>query len=68
LLKKCCKKKTTVDPEQTEERDPKAVFLETERNKPPLVDFTLGEYTEKVIQYGFLVVSNCEYKSTNPLG
>ena len=32
-------------------------FLERERNKPDLGDFTLGEYTEKVIVYGFLMVS-----------
>ncbi|ESO89426.1 hypothetical protein LOTGIDRAFT_234280 [Lottia gigantea] len=31
-------------------------FLERERQKPSLGDFTLGEYTEKVIQYGFLML------------
>ncbi|XP_071087079.1 anoctamin-7-like [Haliotis cracherodii] len=31
-------------------------FLERERLKPTLGDFTLGEYTEKVIQYGFLML------------
>lgn len=31
-------------------------FLERERLKHPLGDFTLNEYTEKVIQYGFLMV------------
>jgi len=31
---------------------------EIERNKPDLEDFTLGEYTEKVILYGFVMVSN----------
>ena len=32
-------------------------FLENERLKPDLGDFTLPEYTEKVIMYGFLMVS-----------
>ncbi|GFS09142.1 anoctamin [Elysia marginata] len=32
-------------------------FLERERLKPDLGDFTLGEFTEKVILYGFLMVS-----------
>ena len=31
-------------------------FLRKERLKTPLNDFTLGEYTEKVIIYGFLMV------------
>nr|XP_022325216.1 anoctamin-4-like isoform X1 [Crassostrea virginica]XP_022325218.1 anoctamin-4-like isoform X1 [Crassostrea virginica]XP_022325219.1 anoctamin-4-like isoform X1 [Crassostrea virginica] len=31
-------------------------FLERERLKSPLGDFTLNEYTEKVIQYGFLML------------
>ncbi|XP_060551191.1 anoctamin-4-like isoform X4 [Ruditapes philippinarum] len=31
-------------------------FLKKERYKPPLGDFTLGEYTEKVIIYGFLML------------
>lgn len=31
-------------------------YLERERMKPDLGDFTLGEYTEKVIVYGFLMV------------
>nr|XP_011431270.2 anoctamin-4 isoform X4 [Crassostrea gigas] len=31
-------------------------FLERERLKHPLGDFTLNEYTEKVIQYGFLML------------
>jgi len=31
---------------------------EIEHNKPDLEDFTLGEYTEKVILYGFLMVTS----------
>jgi len=31
---------------------------EIEFSKPDLEDFTLGEYTEKVILYGFLMVMN----------
>jgi len=58
-LKMMCKRKSSVDPEKSEETDPddyKSKFLEAEKNKPPLQDFTLNEYTEKVIQYGFIVV------------
>lgn len=35
-------------------------YLERERLKPELGDFTLGEYTEKVIVYGYLVVCSIE--------
>ena len=31
-------------------------FIEKEFLKPPLSDFTLEEYTEKVILYGYLMV------------
>ena len=31
-------------------------FIQREESKPDLEDFTLGEYTEKVIVYGFLMV------------
>ncbi|KAF6017966.1 hypothetical protein EB796_023726 [Bugula neritina] len=56
-----------VDPEKSEETDPddyKSKFLEAEKNKPPLQDFTLNEYTEKVIQYGFIVL----FAAAMPLG
>jgi anoctamin-5 len=33
-------------------------YIERERLKPELQDFTLSEYTEKVIQYGYLMVRN----------
>lgn len=53
-----CKKGSSVDPEKPGvEPDIKTLFLEAERKKPHLNDFTLNEYTEKVIQYGFIVVS-----------
>jgi hypothetical protein len=32
-------------------------FLKHEHLKPAIEDFTLDEYTEKIIQYGFLMVS-----------
>ncbi len=32
-------------------------YIERERHKPELGDFTLGEYTEKVLLYGFLMVT-----------
>ncbi|XP_067945254.1 anoctamin-7-like [Watersipora subatra] len=59
------KKKSSVDPEKSsKEEDLKTTFLETERRKPPLKDFTLNEYTEKVIQYGFVVL----FAAAMPLG
>ena len=33
-------------------------LVEIESEKPPLGDFTLSEYTEKVIQYGLMMVRN----------
>lgn len=32
--------------------------IQFERNKPSLGDFTIDEYMEKVIQYGYLMVSS----------
>lgn len=59
VVKRCCCKNSTVDPEMPpQKQNHRTKFLEAERNKPMLQDFTLGEYTEKVIQYGFAVVSN----------
>ena len=72
-LKQCCKKKSTVDPaekiemkkipptdDQEELKKQKSKFLQTEAMKAPLKteDFTLNEYTEKIIQYGLITVSN----------
>ena len=36
---------------------PTMSYVQREESKPDLGDFTLGEYTEKVILYGFLMVS-----------
>ncbi|XP_067933068.1 anoctamin-7-like [Watersipora subatra] len=59
------KKKTSVDPKETAtKQDPKTEFLEKEMKKPPLKNFTLNEYTEKTIQYGFLVL----FAPAMPLG
>ena len=52
--RKCCRKKKVSSTSITKE------YLERERLKPQLGDFTLGEYTEKVIVYGFLMVSHME--------
>ncbi|XP_055959025.1 anoctamin-4 isoform X2 [Patella vulgata] len=55
----CCgKNKVDEGPKVTlgNGRVPHTEFLERERKKPGLGDFTLGEYTEKVIQYGFLML------------
>jgi hypothetical protein len=37
----------------------KADFMRKEAGKPPLGNFTLGEFTEKTIQYGFLMLFSC---------
>lgn len=34
-----------------------AMLLERERRKPPLADFCLEEFSEKVIQFGYVMVS-----------
>lgn len=63
LLKSCCKKKSsTIDPDRPVEggnpgvNSEKSKFLINEKNKPVLKEFTLNEYMEKVLQYGFIVV------------
>ena len=33
-------------------------LVEIESEKPPLGNFTMSEYTEKVIQYGLMMVRN----------
>ncbi|XP_063415358.1 anoctamin-4-like isoform X1 [Mytilus trossulus] len=45
----CCKRKV----EGVQE---KLTFVQKEALKPSLGDFTMGEYTEKIIQYGFLML------------
>ena len=46
--------------EEEEVKKLKSKFLQTEAMKAPLKteDFTLNEYTEKVIQYGLITVSS----------
>ncbi|XP_076070788.1 anoctamin-7-like isoform X2 [Mytilus galloprovincialis] len=53
----CCKNKVT-DEEALADEDKKMTFdyVENERLKPVLDDFTLSEYTEKILQYGFLML------------
>ena len=53
-IKKCRKSNKVVD-EASQKRD-RFYFLTKEHQKPPAGNFTLGEYTEKVIMYGFLMV------------
>ncbi|XP_041454749.1 anoctamin-4-like isoform X2 [Lytechinus variegatus] len=55
------KKRTCCRPSQVKDLDmekmsPHAQYLTRERNKPPVGDLTLGEYNEKVILYGFLMI------------
>ena len=54
--RKFCRKKTKVN-EQNASQIPTMSYVQREESKPDLGDFTLGEYTEKVIVYGFLMVS-----------
>ncbi|XP_063415421.1 anoctamin-3-like isoform X2 [Mytilus trossulus] len=53
----CCHNKVT-DEEALADEDKKMTFdyVENERLKPVLDDFTLSEYTEKILQYGFLML------------
>ncbi|XP_052076690.1 anoctamin-3-like isoform X2 [Mytilus californianus] len=53
----CCQNKVT-DEEALADEDKKMTFdyVENERLKPVLNDFTLSEYTEKILQYGFLML------------
>ena len=46
------------DGEHKERHSMHLKFLKHEHMKPQLYDFTLDEYTEKIIQYGFLMVSS----------
>ena len=56
FCKKRCSRKVNDDQEVQEAPKPMPKNFEIESNKPDLEDFTLGEYTEKVILYGFLMV------------
>ncbi|XP_033632205.1 anoctamin-3-like isoform X1 [Asterias rubens] len=53
----CCGKNKVSDIEASELE--KADFLKREGAKPQLGNFTLGEFTEKTIQYGFLMLFSC---------
>ncbi|XP_022098902.1 anoctamin-4-like isoform X2 [Acanthaster planci] len=60
VLKKCCccrGKNKVADVEASKME--KADFMRKEGAKPPLGNFTLGEFTEKTIQYGFLMLFSC---------
>ena len=61
---KCFQQKGTIKP-QTQVEKKIEDYMERERNKPELGDFTLTEYTEKVLVYGFLMVRVCFEKSIN---
>jgi len=59
-IRPCCKKRCSGkvdDNEVTEAPKPMPNDWEIERSKEDLDDFTLAEYTEKVILYGFLMVT-----------
>ncbi|CAG2218074.1 unnamed protein product [Mytilus edulis] len=57
-LKSCWNGKVGVQEEDpVQKEDPvQLTFIQIESLKPPLDDFTMEEYTEKIIQYGFLML------------
>ncbi|CAD5118244.1 DgyrCDS6968 [Dimorphilus gyrociliatus] len=58
-LRKICRGKRRVDDTESAQKKKSLTlpdFLERERLKPELGDFTLGEYTEKVLIYGYLMI------------
>ncbi|XP_030836627.1 anoctamin-4 isoform X1 [Strongylocentrotus purpuratus] len=56
VRKRTCCRKSQVKDLDMEKMSPHAQYLMRERNKPPVGDLTLGEYNEKVILYGFLMI------------
>lgn len=58
LRRLCCQKNQVELTEENSAQQSQELFLERERLKPDLDDFTMGEYTEKVILYGFLMVNH----------
>ena len=54
--KRQCLRKKKIHDENGQPRI--STFIEREFNKPELNDFTLTEYTEKVIMYGYVMVSS----------
>lgn len=63
-LRKICRRKKRVDIEENQNNLTLPDFLERERLKPNLGDFTLGEYTEKVLIYGYLMVCIKSFSNT----
>ena len=58
-LRRFCRFHSKVHDEEGDASHPvEKEFIEREREKPTLGDFTLGEYTEKVVVYGFLMVGS----------
>ena len=54
--RKFCRKKPVKVEEEDASNIPTLSYVQREESKADLGDFTLGEYTEKVIVYGFLMV------------
>ncbi|XP_033099885.1 anoctamin-7-like isoform X2 [Anneissia japonica] len=52
--RKCCRKAKVAASEKIKIED--VEFIEKERLKPPVKDFTLWEYNEKIIMYGYLML------------
>uniref|UniRef100_A0A2C9M9K5 Anoctamin n=1 Tax=Biomphalaria glabrata TaxID=6526 RepID=A0A2C9M9K5_BIOGL len=61
LRRLCCQKNQVELTEENSAQQSQELFLERERLKPDLDDFTMGEYTEKVILYGFLMLFACSF-------
>ena len=57
-VRKFCRYASKVHDEEEDVDLAEKEFIEREREKPTLGDFTLGEYTEKVVVYGFLMVGH----------
>ncbi len=55
--RKFCRKQSSKVDESDASNVPTLSYVQREESKADLGDFTLGEYTEKVIVYGFLMVS-----------
>ncbi|KAK0052977.1 anoctamin-3, partial [Biomphalaria pfeifferi] len=61
LRRLCCQKNQVELTEENCDQQNQELFLDRERLKPDLDDFTMGEYTEKVILYGFLMLFACSF-------
>ncbi|KAH9507800.1 hypothetical protein Btru_052894 [Bulinus truncatus] len=64
-LRLCCQKNqvqsNTDSNGQNSNLSSHELFIEQEKSKPDLKDFTMEEYTEKVILYGFLMLFACSF-------